>query len=89
MEYEWERRAKIAYRRGKLPANFRIMAVAVENTDTGEAALLMLSEPDGSVNDADCWQDVMFDAGRHYGMSREMMAVAFADRATQGSKSDG
>ena len=70
MIYDWEKEARecIAAAQEVMPGNLRIVGLAVENTETGEGALVQQrSGVDHlDVTDADVFQDIMNDAGRQY-----------------------
>jgi hypothetical protein len=72
MKYEWDEETSellsdiVAAAHVDLPENIVIVGIAVENTDTAEAALLPMVEVGTSILDSDVWQDVLGDAQRIY-----------------------
>lgn len=68
MKYGWERKANRMFEHiaDESHGDFLVLAVAVANVETGEAALLRFDEDDGHVVTADFWQDVHGDAETHY-----------------------
>lgn len=78
MQYDWEKYAK----RGIMPhivdindeiiGKYKIIGVAVANTETGEACFLPVHKPDGSVYTSDCYKDVLGDVENIYFTSVEM-----------------
>ena len=84
MEYGWEKKARKALTKlgiallgfGKRE-EFWIVGIAVENTETGEAALLRFDEAaPGEILVADISGDILGDAQKHYDLTLE---IVFSD----------
>ena len=86
MIYEWESGVKrhIGEMQKLLPDHLQIVAVAVENIDTGEGALVeanALNVKFADVTEADIRQDILSDAKRQY----EAVYIAVFDKETNES----
>jgi len=68
MKYEWEESTSKAIKSGVIPENQEVIAYAVANHETGEAALIIAPnyEPVQGVTEADYWQDIYGDAQEKY-----------------------
>jgi len=82
MKYDWEYEAlDLLDADEEFPSHLRIIGVAVENTDTGEAALVSGDgPPTGCVIEADVWQDVLADVEAKYQSSREAAFSGFTPK---------
>lgn len=71
MIYSWEKKiTKTAHKKmaALLPKGYRLIGVAVESTETGEAALIIRNHTHecSDVTHCDVWHDIFGDAKRHY-----------------------
>jgi len=79
MEYDWEEDAKNYFAsidKGDVAAihggPYRVMALAIENVESGEAALILVDrEQERDVIAADLWKDIWGDAMRRYDIALE------------------
>lgn len=84
MKYEWEQEVTGALEQMQtLPNHLAAVAIAVVNTETGEAALVELAETGeeaGSVIEADYRKDILGDAQARYSEALAAMEGAWAER---------
>lgn len=80
MKYEWENEIEEILAHGdidcEMPEGMVVLAVAVANVETGEAALIQINgdgEPAGSVISANYRMDILGDAQGHYDSARSAM----------------
>ena len=80
MTYDWEKTINpkvFDWTDNGLPDGIHIVAICVENWETGEGAVITHPEmPVGGVLIADLWKDILGDATRRY---NEAVAAIFDD----------
>ena len=85
MKYDWEDDFECYFEDDPddMPPEYVVVALAVVNTDTGEAALIQVAESGeapGSVVEADYCRDIAYDANSAYEAALEAMQEALGDK---------